>query len=99
MEENSPAVGARVDRGVRRVSRWPRRYECFRHQHSRCGSAKLADLDWSRWFSDSTGGGLYLHVWHQDGETIHRVTCAYSARPRLESVDGVLFWLVDAPNV
>ena len=74
---------------------WPRRYEAALPRHSRCGSAKLADLDFDRWFSDSMGGSLYLHVWHKDGETIHRVHCAYSAKPRLSWDGGTLWWLVD----
>lgn len=31
-------------------------------RNSDCGSAKLADLDWSQWFTDNTSGGFYLHV-------------------------------------
>lgn len=73
---------------------WPRRYEVALPRHSRCGSAKVGTLNFDRWFTDG-GASLYLHVWHKDGETIHRVQCAYTSTPRLSWEGGVLWWLVD----
>ena len=64
-------------------------------RNSICGSATLAELDWSHWFTDTTGGGLYLHVRSLDAETWHRVYCRQTAAPRLRLLDDVLFWLVD----
>lgn len=64
-------------------------------RNSICGSARLADLDWSNWFTDTTGGGLYLHVRSLDEEAWHRVQCRKAWGPRLKLVDGELFWLVD----
>ena len=58
-------------------------------------TARLADLDWDNWWTDTTGGAHYLHVAHKDGETIHRVFCRKADRPRLRLIDGTLYWLID----
>jgi len=75
----------------------PRRLKINSIRNSTCGSARLADLDWSHWCTDIgfAGCSLYLHVAHVDGETAHRVHCKHALRPRLEMKDGELYWLVD----
>lgn len=84
---------------MRKDKRWPRYYEVANPQHSRCGSAKLKTLDFDRWFTDHSFGQHYLHVHSATGdESIHRVTCAYSATPRLAWSGGALWWLVDKPS-
>lgn len=63
-------------------------------RYSECGSAKLADLDWLRgWWTDDSFGAFYLHVWHKDGETVHRVRCKGCQKPRLSMKKGRLRWL------
>jgi hypothetical protein len=58
----------------------------------------LGWLDWSRWFTDGTGGGLYLHVYGPD-DSIQRVYCRRTDSPRLSFMGGELWWLVDRkPN-
>ncbi len=64
-------------------------------RNSICGSAILADLDWTNWFTDTTGGGLYLHVRSLDEEAWYPVYCRQTAAARLLMQDGVLYWLVD----
>jgi hypothetical protein len=73
-------------------------------RNSECGSARIGDLDWSSWFTDGTGGGLYLHVRRNipdlDGgqpgdETRHRFYCRLTSKPRLAFRDGALWWLID----
>ena len=58
-------------------------------------TARLKDLDWSTWWSG--GGyliaGVYLHVPHQDGESVHRVTCRHSDQARLGWKHGRLWWV------
>lgn len=66
-------------------------------RYSLCGSAKLADLDWGRWWTDTSFESHYLHVMHKDGETSHRVYCRSHDCPRLEMVLGKLMWLY-SPN-
>ena len=72
-----------------------------------CGSARLADLDWSHWWTDGSAGELYLHVrrLHPDLDgtdeadaTWHRVFCRQTDRPRLTVIAGKIFWLIDRPN-
>lgn len=64
-------------------------------RNSICGSARLEELDWENWFTDTGFGTMYLHVQSLDGETWHRVCCRKTAAPRLRLQDGVLYWLVD----
>ena len=66
-------------------------------RNSSCGSARLADLDWSTWWTDASFGQHYLHVQHKDGETVHRVYCRRCECPRLEMRRGKLMWLY-TPN-
>lgn len=90
------AVGHRLDRGVRRLP-GPLRLRVNSHRNSYC-AMPVGWLDWSRWFTDGTGGELYLHVYGPD-DSIQRVYCRRSTRPRLEFMEGQLWWLVDrAPN-
>ena len=71
---------------VRRAVRNPR--------YSICSSGNLRDLDWERgWWTDTSFGEHYLHVWHKNGDTIHRVYCRGHKTPRLEMVQGKLMWL------
>lgn len=72
----------------------PRRYVVASKRNSAC-TAQLDRLDWGHWFTDNTGGGLYLHVWTKDGQTCHRVFCRHSNAPRLKFEGGALIWLVD----
>jgi hypothetical protein len=63
-------------------------------KNSQCNSAKLKDLDWDRgWWTDDSFGMHYLHVYHKDGETIHRVYCRHCQQPRIEHKRGKLYWL------
>ncbi len=64
-------------------------------RNSKCGSAKLAELDWSNWYTDDSGGGRYLHVAGRDGETFHRVFCRRQEKPKICLVDGELMWVVE----
>lgn len=58
------------------------------------GSGRLADLDFSRWYTDGMGCGmLYLHVADRDGECWHRVYCRHSDCPGLKWQDGELWWV------
>jgi hypothetical protein len=63
-------------------------------RNSKCSSARLKDLDWQRgWWTDDSFGMHYIHVHHKDGETIHRVYCKSSDRPRIQMDKGRLYWL------
>lgn len=63
-------------------------------RNSRCNTAKLSQLDWQRgWWTDDSFGMHYLHVYHKDGETIHRVYCKHCEQPRIEQRRGKLYWL------
>jgi hypothetical protein len=63
-------------------------------RNSRCNTAKLSQLDWQRgWWTDDSFGMHYLHVYHKDGETIHRVYCRHCEQPRIEQKNGKLYWL------
>lgn len=64
-------------------------------RNSECGSAKLAELDWSEWWTDDSFESVYLHVRHRDGETVHRVRCRQTQRPRIGFRNGMLCWLID----
>ena len=64
-------------------------------RNSICGSARLAELDWTNWHTDNSFGSLYLHVRSLDGDTWHRVYCRKAETPRLRMIGGVLFWLID----
>lgn len=65
-------------------------------RNSECGSARLQDLDWSNWWTDTSAGDHYLHVASLDGETRHRVYCRVSTTAaRLGQRAGVLYWLVE----
>jgi hypothetical protein len=67
----------------------------FSPRNSRCHSAKIKDLDWSKgWWTDDSFGMHYLHVPHKDGETIHRVYCRGCDQPRLQVENGKLYWLI-----
>jgi hypothetical protein len=73
----------------------PRVLSVLSLKNSACNTAKLTDLDFDRgWWTDDSFGLHYLHVWHKDGETIHRVHCRHCPRPRISARKGKLFWLV-----
>ena len=73
-----------------------RRLKVDSPRNSACGSANLADLDWSTWWTDQIpGAGLYLHVAHQRSDSYHRVRCRHSESARLLMDRGALKWLVD----
>lgn len=86
----------------------PLRRKVNNPRNSTC-SAPLDRLDWDNWFTDygfaddagrmNGGYNFYLHVHHEDGESIHRVYCREAVRrnvrPRLELVNGELVWLID----
>lgn len=75
-------------------------------RNSTCGSARITDLDFSRWWTDggegSIWGASYLKVPHRghDGMegTVHRVHCRHSETPRLAYENGTLYWLVGRTN-
>ncbi|MCB2071210.1 MAG: hypothetical protein KDF67_17125 [Ottowia sp.] len=75
----------------------PLRLQVNNRRHSSC-AMPLGWLDWSRWFTDGAGGQLYLHVYGPDGAIV-RVYCRRSDKPRLEFMDGQLWWLVDRAAV
>jgi len=64
-------------------------------RNSDCGSARLSELDWSNWWTDTSAGDHYLHVAHRQNQTFHRVYCRANERPRIGQRDGVLYWLID----
>lgn len=64
-------------------------------RNSECGSAALSSLDWTNWWTDTSGGDHYLHVEHLQGETVHRVYCRLDGHPRIGQRAGVLYWLLD----
>lgn len=66
----------------------------FSARNSECPSARIEDLDSGRgWWTDDSMGVHYLHVWHKDGETVHRVYCRAYDNPRLKMDRGKLMWL------
>jgi hypothetical protein len=67
-------------------------------RNSECGSARLQDLDWSNWWTDTSAGQHYLHVAHRDGETFHRVYCRLGGPARIGMRNGLLYWLLDPPQ-
>ena len=73
-----------------------RRLKVNSRRNSECGSARLGELYWSQWFDDFSFGDHdhYLHVAGPDNSW-HRVRCRHQAKPRLECIDGMLYWLVD----
>lgn len=64
-------------------------------EHNSSSTARLKDLDWTRWWSD--GGflikGTYLHVPHKNDDTVHRVFCHHSDNARLGWKAGKLWWI------
>lgn len=87
--------------------RGPRRLKVESPRNSECGSARLRDLNFSEWWTDSwTGEGIagitHLKVPHKGGEgmegTVHRVYCKHSEKPRLMWKNGTLYWLVEHPH-
>lgn len=90
----APGNGTRV--GVLPGS-GPLRLRVNSPRHSLC-AMDLDALDWSRWWTDGTQGGLYLHV-AGPNDTWQRVYCRQSETPRLRFEGGELWWLVDlGPN-
>jgi hypothetical protein len=85
METKNKTVSAPSFRVVSRAVANPR--------HSTCGSARLAELDFTEMFTDTSFGAHYLHVAHRDGETWHRVHCRASSSPRIKISKGVVYWL------
>lgn len=70
------------------------RYLVTSPRNSECGSARLKDLHWHEWFTDYSGGLVYLHVKGDDG-TWHRVFCRKPCdKPRIGRFGGELYWLV-----
>ena len=68
-------------------------------RNSHCGSSRISDLNFNRWWTDSINGvHIYLHVESKDEETWHRVMCKQTDNPRLEMNNGKLFWLCDFKN-
>ena len=63
-------------------------------RNSRCGTARLPELDWSHWRTDASCGMHYLHVPDERG-IWHTVTCCHSQTPRLGLRRGKLHWIVD----
>lgn len=69
-------------------------YPVNNDRNSECGSEMLAMLDFSRWYTDWTGGEFYLHVAGPD-DTWHRVFCKKGRATGLSMErDGVLRWMV-----
>lgn len=83
---------------MKKSSAWPKRYRVNRRSNSYC-VVPLKSLDWDNWFTDGSDGELYLHVHSKDGETIYRVGCRHTWRPRLKCKAGSLWWLVDKPSI
>jgi len=70
------------------------RRSVFSEKNSACPSARIKDLNPERgWWTDDSMDSLYLHVWHKDGETVHRVYCRKSEKPRLIMNRGRLMWI------
>jgi hypothetical protein len=64
-------------------------------RNSKCGSAKLSDLNFDFWFMDTSHDQIYLHVKNVDGESWHRVFCNRGDSPRLAADGRKLYWLID----
>lgn len=78
-----------------------RRLRVYSSRNSACGSARLADLDWSEWWTGTgfSGQMFVLHVRHKVmRDTSHRVYCRHTDTPRLACRDGALYWLVSEPT-
>ena len=62
----------------------------------------LSKLDWNTWWTDTSGGQLFLHVGCKvapPGEdTVWCVWCRDVLCPRLMMRDGILYWLIDEGN-
>lgn len=94
---------------MKRSPQFPRRLKVASARNSVC-AVPLHRLDWSRWWTDSIGGDLYLHVACDDG-TVQRVHCRhrfdieraraklYTHSPRLAYMSGQLYWLIDRPGL
>jgi hypothetical protein len=63
-------------------------------QQVRLGAAERLGLQLG-WFTDDSFGQHYLHVYHKDGDSIHRVKCRGHDKPRLEMRKGKLMWLYE----
>lgn len=86
----SAGKGLSVQRLVRRA--------VFSARNSECPSARIEDLDPEQgWWTDDGWNTHYLHVWHKDGETVHRVYCRKCDKPRLLMKRGKLMWIY-SPN-
>ena len=72
----------------------PYRRKVKSRRNSECSGA-LDQLDWGNWWTDGVDDKLFLHVGHMDGDSSHRVLCRKTGTPRLEMVDGILYWLID----
>ena len=68
-------------------------------RNSYCGSCHMKQLDFTEWWMDTfdleKSQWCYIHVASKDNETVHRVRCKYSDKPRLGYRNGALYWLID----
>ncbi len=66
-------------------------------RNSRC-NYPLDELDHANWWTDVwPDGHTYLHVKALDGDTVQRVRCRATDTPRLQMINGELYWLIDSP--
>ena len=72
----------------------PYRRKVKSRRNSECGF-DLDQLDWGNWWTDDSFGMFSLHVQRKDGDGVRCVYCRKTDTPRLEMVDGVLYWLID----
>jgi len=72
----------------------PRRLKVRNRRNSEC-NFDLDALDWSSWFTDTSFGEFYLHIYDLAHDSVQRVRCRKTPRPRLEMANGELYWLVD----
>ncbi len=73
----------------------PKRYVILNKKNSEFPSCQIQDLSPIDWWLDTSSGRVDLHFQSIDGETWHSVYCKRSGQPRIASIDGVFYWLVD----
>ena len=62
-------------------------------KNSVCESARIKDLDFTRFRTDDSFERFYLHVHHKTEDTIHRVYCKHCDHPMIEMEDNKLYWI------
>jgi len=106
MKRNTEHVGQSSHAKRRKKLLGPKQRAVANPRNSVCGSAKIRELDWSCWFTNTWDGERFTHltVRHSRGaydpneRTFHRVYCRGCEFPRLGLERGKLYWLIDTNN-